>query len=362
MGGILERDSATIGDEAVSSAILCQVPADNWYEGTAVRPNGQVLATRLDSPELHVLDPCSASGGGGSGDPKKAAAGRLVRRFDDATGITNIARLEGYPEAYVLGACKIDLKDFRHEEYTLWRVEFPPGGGEDDEPTAEVIARLPEDKRGHAALCSVSRRTLLLGDGFRGCIWKLDVTTGAREEFISDAATLGSASDEHDYGLNRLCRAVDYLWWNNPSKGLVCRVPIAVSEDGDVRITGPVEVVSDEAAQVDGLAVSEDGRRVYGTDYIDGMLWKMEVDPATGKGTRKNLATDVIAPSCVELLRHGSGKGDSNWAKPKILVLCAGAVGSLGVIGAGLPEREKHNGGGIRVVVETKQETTVVGE
>ena len=335
-------------DDTVSGITLCEVPKGCWFEGTAVRPNGQVLAVRVDAPELYIFDPS---------DPTKPP--RLVHRFDDYQGSITMARLEGYPEAYVLNACNFNFEACRHTNLSLLRVEF--GSGDDEAPKSEIIKRL-DDEAGHSALCSVTNRILLFGDGYKGCIWKFDMVTGEREELISDPTTLGPANaEELAYGLTRIRYVANYLWYNNLTKGLVCRIPVAVGDgpDGHIRITGAVEIVSDEAPNVDDIKITPDGRFVYGTDLNDGILWKLTVDPVSGKGRRQDLVTNAVALSAVELLYGADGSSET---KPKLFALCSGAADAVWVKSDQQEEKGVKNGGEIKVEVEIKQEITRADE
>ena len=62
-----------------------QFPNDTWIENLAVRPNGHLLVTMLNTPELYQVDPL---------DPGEPA---LIHKFPRALGLLGIAEVEHDP-------------------------------------------------------------------------------------------------------------------------------------------------------------------------------------------------------------------------------------------------------------------------
>ncbi|KAF2146967.1 uncharacterized protein K452DRAFT_283152 [Aplosporella prunicola CBS 121167] len=277
---------------------VSHLPPNSWFEGFAVRPNGTLLGTRLDKPELYTLDPSDHET-----DPE------LLHTFPDATGAMNICPMDsGDEEEYAVIAGSCDLQNVRFDSGCIWRVAIKDGA-----PVVSKIADLP-DAGFCVAIAAAGPRALLVADSYKCRIWRVDTQTGEVSVFLEDE-TMKIASDEDFFGINRIRISHGYVWYTNTSAGLLCRVPVELADDVGVRTTGPVEIITASLLHCNGLAVSEDGKSCFTVGHMSGVLWKIDID-ANGKGTTSVLRGDLESPTCVVMRPGGE--------EPKLFVACGG--------------------------------------
>ncbi|KAH7312480.1 hypothetical protein B0I35DRAFT_480933 [Stachybotrys elegans] len=292
-------------DHYVDEVVLVEeLPSNSWVEGMVLRPNGEALLTRLDQPELHVVDPSVPD-----------ALPRLVHTFPDCSGVLNLCPLTSDKEEYAVITAMVDVEKVQFHTFTLWRL----GITSDDAQSVEVskIAALP-DALLALGVIPVSDRILLLADSGKNCIWRVNITTG-NMTLLVESDWMKAISDEDFFGLNRLRLVGHYLWFTNNSAGSLCRIPIELSEDPDVavEIAGDVQLVSADIPHCDGLVISGDSKAAYMVNYVSGTLWRVDIDPS-GRGSTVSIMENLVCPTAVEL-READGKR-------KLYVVCCGEI------------------------------------
>lgn len=293
-----------MADEHTTAEVtpVTQLPDDSWCEGIVSRPNGQILAARLDLPGLYTFDPKDQSA-----EPK------LLHTFPDAEGLTNLCTLSSKPgeEEYAVIAGRFDIKtvSIDSKSWVVWRVTLRG----DDPPVVTKIAELPDAGLviDITAGAPQSPNALLLADSEKSSIWKLDTCTGEIAVFLADPETMEKANPDEFFGINTLTRSDNHIWWTNTSKGLVCRVPV----DDAGNAAGPAQTVATELYNSDGLSASADGSVAYTAGYMSGQIWKVNVD-SDNKGTVTEIAQDLNSPSALFL--------DERVDKAKLYVACCG--------------------------------------
>ncbi|RYO80832.1 hypothetical protein DL764_009842 [Monosporascus ibericus] len=294
-------------DDSVPEVVLVtQLPATtSWFESTCLRPNGKVLATRVDEPELYEFDP---------EQPDEPL--RLVCTVPECNGLVYGCALKDCEDEYVVLTANIDMDAVSVVDSMLWRVAFD--GKSDGQPSLTKLAALPD--LGMAAQCvAVSARAVLIADARKACIWALDIPTG-KTSILFEHETMLKAGDDDFFGICRIQILADHLWYTNESTGSLYRVPIVKddSADGGLRIAGPVKTITDEIPNNDGLAITEDGTTAYIVNYVKGTLRQVKIDPATGESETREFMNDLVAPTTIELI-HSRSTG-----KPKLVVICNG--------------------------------------
>ncbi|KAL1640658.1 hypothetical protein SLS58_006672 [Diplodia intermedia] len=291
----------------VSVFPVTQLPANSWFEGFAVRPNGHILATRLDAPELYTFDPA---------DP--TARPQLLHTFPDANGLVNLCPIKGGDDEYAVIAATVELQQVQFDSAVIWRVKLD----QDDRVQISELARVP-DSGFCIGVTAVTPTTLAIADSHKNCIWRLDITSGKSSVLVADEPTMAAASEEDYFGINRVRVSHGHLWYTNTSAGLLCRVPIAVDDaagaDGGVATTGPVEIVASDLPHCDGLALTEDGKAIFTANYMAGVVWRVDVDSA-GKGVSSILTRGLSSPTSVEFANIAD--------KQRLYVTCCGGEGA----------------------------------
>ncbi|KAI2628137.1 hypothetical protein GGS21DRAFT_540555 [Xylaria nigripes] len=289
--------------------LITQFPSDSWFEGFVLRPNGMVLATRLDKPELYTFDPEDSD-----------AVPQLVCTLPDCNSFVNICAIPGYEDEYYILTGTADLEAVSHKDAWLWRLAM----SSDDctPPKTTRIASVPEE--GYClGLTPISDRIVLVPDGFSGCIWHLDTKKGEKTMFLKDES-MARLEDDGFFGVNRLQVVGDFIYFLNSSAGTISRIPVELnpsSEEVQIRIRGPIQTVTDDLpANLDGLAVSPDQTHAYVASHIEGHLHKILIDPVTGHGTTQVIMSSLDSPTGLNLVSYDSPK------KPKLYIVCCGEI------------------------------------
>ncbi|KAH8890605.1 hypothetical protein GQ53DRAFT_170105 [Thozetella sp. PMI_491] len=293
-----------MGSDAIEETVLVeQLPSNSWFEGFEIRPNGHGIASRSDAAEIYTYD----------ADHPEAEL-KLVHTFPDATGCIHLCPIEGVPDEYMVMSALVNMSKGHFEDFVIWRLKFT-ATADGEKPVVTRVATIPE-----AGFCigmlSVSENTLLIADSAKNCIWTLDIPTGAASVLLThDSMAVGN---EHDfYGLNHIRLGGGYIWYTNSSKGVLGRFPVETGAEG-IRVMGPVEIVTEDIKDCDGLALNKDFTAAYTAIYMDGLLAKITIDPATGKGEPSLLVENLVTPTCVELVYVDD--------KPKIYAVCCGQI------------------------------------
>lgn len=296
--------------------LVDQLPSDAWAEGIIVRPSGTILTTRIDADELFsIAPPSSSSKTADSAD----IVPKVIHKFPTRC-VVNICRLKsksgGSKEEYAVLTSHVDFNAEEYHSTIVWRITFEDG--ESDTPASVTkIAELPD-----AVFClgmeQVTDDVLLVIDTAKACIWRVSIAGGDVGVFFSDEATMRPKSEEEMFGANRLRLVGGYMYYTNTSTGALHRVATKVSSD-DVVVTGSAQTIVPRGLDyADGLVVTKDGRTAYVASYVEGMLWRIDVDVEAGTGLVTTLMDELIMPTAMDLVYQEE--------KPTLYVVCCGAV------------------------------------
>ncbi|KAI8626400.1 hypothetical protein F5Y19DRAFT_222301 [Xylariaceae sp. FL1651] len=290
--------------------LVTQFPSDSFFEGFVLRPNGKVLAARLDQPEIYTFQP---------EDPD--AAPQLLCTLPDCNSLINLCPIPGYDDEYYVLASTADLELVTHTNVWLWRVAL---NSDDNVPPKTTRITSVSDEGYCLGVIAVSERIVLLPNGRTGCIWHVDTTTGKQTIFADDELMKRGTGDGF-FGVNRIRLVGDYVYFTNSGEGKLCRIPIeldASHEEIGIRTTGPAQtIVGDLPAHLDGLAVSPDQTHAYVVSHIDGQLHEVRIDPTTGKGTSHVVMSSLDSPTGLNLQPFSDDP-----RKSKLYIVCCGEI------------------------------------
>ncbi|OJD30740.1 six-bladed beta-propeller-like protein [Diplodia corticola] len=280
---------------------VTQLPANSWFEGFAVRPNGHILATRLDAPELYTFDPADPS-----------ARPQLLHTFPDANGLVNLCPIAGPDDdEYAVIAATVELQQVQFDSAVIWRVKLAGPA-----PEITELARVP-DSGFCIGVAQLTPDFLAIADSHKNCIWRLDLASGKSDVLVADD-TMAAASEEDFFGINRVRYSHGHLWYTNTSAGLLCRVPLALDQAGP-RTTGPVQIVASDLPHCDGLTLTDDAKAIFTANYMAGVVWRVDVDDQ-GKGLSSILTRGLSSPTSVEFATIAD--------KQRLYVVCCGGEGA----------------------------------
>jgi hypothetical protein len=290
-------------DDSIQDVVLVtQLPSQSWFEGFAMRPNGHILATRLDEPELYTWDP---------ENPDSEPV--LVCTFPGGGGIVNLAALPGKVDTYVIISGIMNMSSVRLEESTLWEAVMDPENPTAPPKLTKIIGL--GDTEMTIGVTPLSGDTLLLADSVGASIWTVDLPTRSLTQLIEDETMLPADNAEDYFGINRMRIVDNHIWFTNSSQGIIGRIPIeAEPADGQfegrgVRLAGSPQANGSHVQQVvtglvhcDGLVVLPDGSAAYTAAYTEGLLWKVTIDKATNTGEVATIMSNLVSPTALELV------------------------------------------------------------
>lgn len=296
------------GDAALDVVLVTQLPPDSWFEGFSVRPNGHVLAARLDAPLVYDVD---------TADPESEP--HPIFKFPGVAAALNLVPIPGRQDEYSVITSRLsDLAAPRWEGFAVWHLDLSNPGA----PKATEKGDL-EDIVLPLGLCPVTERLILVADSARSCICCLDVTSGKSSILLSHKQSMQSHGEDAFFGVNRICIVGKHIWYSNYSAGTIHRVPFKLDTGNPkdpIRIDGSVEVVADDLRHCDGFQVKPDGSAAYTLNWNDGSLVKTEIaKPGRSPAVSKPVLGNLDNPTCVEFGEDADGK-------QKLFVICNGEI------------------------------------
>ncbi|KAI1803340.1 hypothetical protein F4811DRAFT_352514 [Daldinia bambusicola] len=289
--------------------LVTQLPSDSWFEAFALRPNGKILACRLDEPEMYTFNP---------EDPDSTP--QLLHTFteeDQTNGLVDAEPIPGTKDEYFVLSTIGDLGSVQFTDFIIWRVALSP-----DDSSPPKITKVADISNSGlcAAVIAITDRVVILPDSTQNCIWHVDTQTGKETILLADDSMKIANGEGNFFGLNRICVSDEFIWFTNTSAGLLGRIPIERVDDPAVgiRVTGPVQILSDEITDCDGLAITQDQTAAYTCSYKDGFIWKVNIEPSTGKTSTDIVVRNLASPTAVEL-SYVNGK-------EKLFIVCCGEI------------------------------------
>ncbi|RMJ01569.1 hypothetical protein CDV36_015691 [Fusarium kuroshium] len=258
---------------AKTSTIFQLNDNNTWFENLATRSNGEILATRLDSPELWLINPSSRRG----------------RSLVTVPGVlSTIGITEHRPGVFVFGAGNLTVSPLGIEpgSMKLFQLDF-----HQKRPSIQLITDMPDASLING-ITPFSQTEVLVSDINLGVVYKVDVTTG-----VSDTVLSGP-----DFaGINGIRVQNGFLYYASTSNETFFRVPI----DDNASATGAAEVIA-TGVPMDDFALTSDG-----TAYIAtmGLNQVVRVDP---DGRMSTVAGSVgsLDTAGGTSARFGSSKND----------------------------------------------------
>ena len=198
--------------------LIHEFPVGSWCENLALTPDGKLLVTRLDMPELFLIDPSQPS----------SSNAELLATIPGAamlTGITSVCS-----KVYVFAVSTVPLAKVMTNSvspagsWSIWRADLTQST-----PSISKIADIPQavSINGVTLLSSLAG-TILLADASAGVVWRFNTLTGALHVAINDTALAApsGSSGAISIGVNGIRVSDDYLYYTNTGRKDFGRVPI----------------------------------------------------------------------------------------------------------------------------------------
>ncbi|KAL4819984.1 hypothetical protein BDW67DRAFT_193526 [Aspergillus spinulosporus] len=239
-----------LGSSNIEPSTISQFPLGTWVENIAVRQNGHLLVTLLSAPEVHEIVPFNSS-----------SSSQLALSFDGHFNVTGITEVT----ADVFVVCV--------DGGYLWKLDFRDG----DTPQGSLITRIPEAQLNGLATLNPAHGIVIAADSAKGCIWRVDIHTGAFESVLEDETMQPVPVLDVQLGINGLKVLGNTAYYTNTPKSLFCRVQL---DSVSGRPTSPVDIISDKI-EADDFVITPAGIAYLANTYqneITKFLWgKTEV-------------------------------------------------------------------------------------
>ncbi|MCJ1388284.1 hypothetical protein MMC18_001129 [Xylographa bjoerkii] len=219
----------------------------SWLENLAVRSNGNILATRLDVPQLYQFFPLVPNS-----EPTLIHAFPSTSGF---TGLTGITELAGHPDVFAVIAS--NFSEPGHG--AVWRVDM-----RQPTPAVAKIAQIPQAAvpNGMASL-DAAEHAVLISDSTLGNVWRLDLRSGAYTVAIDDPK-MNKVRPNATVSVNGIRIFGGYLYFTNSDALFFARIPIHANGTA----AGASEIVAysvGNGSTFDDFAIDDDGTAYVAT-------------------------------------------------------------------------------------------------
>ncbi|KAM0187437.1 hypothetical protein ACHAPI_011153, partial [Fusarium lateritium] len=197
---------------------LFQLPSKpSWFENISIRPNGTVLATRLDQPELWAVDPITSSG---SQILRITLPDHVLNQ-----ALTGICPLK--PNVFAIGAGSYDLLGGTQSKPGSWSMW--PADLTEEQPKVTKAADISEIGMING-IATWDENTVLVTDCLYGKLYKLDITTGSYSLALEDKTMTASEDAAFQVGINgiKVHRSSEqtYVYYSTTTRYSVYRIPV----------------------------------------------------------------------------------------------------------------------------------------
>jgi hypothetical protein len=193
----------------------------SWAENLAERPNGQLLVTRADVPELWLIDPSQKTG-------------TLLKTFANVTGVLGITETSHDQYAIIGSHINLTTASVDPGSNKVFLLNFQGTNALVGDAINITSAQFLNGMTTFSAQSSI----VLLADSGAGVLYKLDLCSRRYSIAIDDPTMKKVGSSP--IGINGVKVLRNYVYYTSSSQSLFCRVPV----DGNVKPTGPVQVVA----------------------------------------------------------------------------------------------------------------------
>jgi hypothetical protein len=287
----------------------------SWFENLAVRPNGLILATRGDAPEIWQIDPATG-------------AGALLVTVPDTFNLTGIAEVTTTPaapaactkrrprqqasakkprncpqETYIFGSSTIPAPlQVEPGSAKVWTLTFS-NDDNNDTPTVSLLAALPSAGFINGITAFSSNPTtsrVLLADTQAEAVYLLDVASG---QYTTPLTGMTGINGIHFLPASGSGSGSGYLYWANHANAAASLSRMLLDPSTGVA-TGPAEVVAANTS-IDDFAVTEQGNNSgKGKAYIAAQYENKVVEVSFGSSSGGPGTNRVVADNL-----SGTGSG-----------------------------------------------------
>lgn len=278
----------------------------SWFENLAIRSNGEIVTSRLDTPVLYQVNHLTGTpveitnwngtewaGALGIAETTEDVFYVILAAFTDDT----FAKTSGVNSIF-----KVDLNTFQLAE---------DGVTIDENATVTHLTDIPEADFLNG-MATLDDEHIYVGDVYSGVVYLVDTTTGDYQVAVNDTLmkfSIDGSVASTNLGSNGLKVHDSYLYWTNTANGFVAR--IKVGSDG--LPTGEAsEVVATNVPKADDFQIRSDGTLFIAQNQQD------TLSTAVSYSGKSVVATAIAGSNISTILagvtspKFGRTKTDSN--------------------------------------------------
>ncbi|KAG0651228.1 hypothetical protein D0Z07_1949 [Hyphodiscus hymeniophilus] len=221
----------------------------SWCENLAIRANGQILVSRLDTPELYQVDPTGK------------IAPILIATWDASYYMGALGISETTPDVFAINiAAPVDANFVKTSGVpAIYKVDMntfkaTSAGVIEKNATVSLIANLPIADFING-MTTLDEEHVLSADVYLGRVYKVDVKTGAYSIAINDPKMKFPANAPTNLGVNGLKIKDSYLYWTNTAVGSLNKIQITSAGTP----VGTSSVVTANVPRADDFIFKSDG-------------------------------------------------------------------------------------------------------
>lgn len=272
---------------------LFQFPNNgSWVDNIALRPDGSLLVTRLDVPEVWSIDTTNGNA-------------MLAHSFPNVTSCFGISEIEHDVFAVVVGNFSTKTYTPTAGSFSVQKLDFNKKGAADNErvsdsAVASHIAALPEAEalNGMATFTKESH-LVLIADSPKGAVWKVNILTGDYAVALNDTTMMPAKGQSLPLGVNGLKLVNGYVYYSSTTRMEFCRVKV----NADATPAGDYEVIA-SGFLPDNLDVATDGTAYIATDPQNSVV-RISPNGQISLVAGGQLSTEMPGPTSCRLTPNG---------------------------------------------------------
>lgn len=228
---------------------LFQFPNNgSWISNLAFRPDGSLLFTRLDVPEVWSVNTSSGHAS-------------IAHSFSNVTSCFGISEIDKDVFAVVVGNFSTKTYQPTSGSFALHKLDFNNVNGETT-AAASKIAAIPEaEALNGMATFSHQSNLVLIADSPKGAIWKVNTKSGDYSVALNDTTMCPAEEQALPLGINGLKVVDNYIYYSSTTRMEFCRVEV----DNQATAVGKYEVIA-SGFLPDNIEVTSDGTAYIATD------------------------------------------------------------------------------------------------
>ncbi|KAJ5112888.1 hypothetical protein N7456_001422 [Penicillium angulare] len=228
----------------------------SWIDNVVIRPDGSLLLTRLDVPEVWSVDADSGNA-------------TLAYSFPNVTSCFGISEIDDDVFAVVIGNFSTKTYAPTPGSFSVQKLNFKSHNTSDkrrdsqsQSPVATQIAPLPDAQALNGMVTFTKESHLvLIADSPKGVVWKVNTKTGDYAVALNDTTMLPAKGQALPLGINGLKVVDGYVYYSSTTRMEFCRVKV----DEEANAAGEYQVIA-SGFLPDGLDVALDGTAYIATD------------------------------------------------------------------------------------------------